>query len=206
MINHLQGMMTMRAITRSVMLLPLLFYTPASIADANDGDLFGYSLGNRYTENMREAPDEGQLVLLTAQNPVKPPDIERVYVLVTPISHSIGKIAGETWYESGEDAIVAYERFRAILRNKYSGWEADERTEQHYHASRFWAGDHELNVLASGPHRGEMGEPLEHAFLFRIVLSYLPSTPAAIEYETLANAEIEQSASGKYSEEDVQGL
>jgi hypothetical protein len=206
MINHLQGTMTMRAITQSVLLLPLLFHAAASNADANDGGLFGFSLGDRYTEQVVEVLDEGQLVLISTRNPVKPADIEQVYVLVTPISHSIGKIAGETWYESGEDAVVAYERFRAILRNKYSGWDTDERTEQHYHASRFWAGNHELNVQASGPHNGEMGESLEQAFLFRIVLSYLPSTPAAIEYESLANAEIEQSASGKYSEEEVQGL
>lgn len=198
--------MTMRAITQSVMLLPLLFYTSTSSADANDGDLFGYSLGNRYTEQVSEALDDGQLVLITTQNPVKPADIEKVYVLVTPISHSVGKIAGETWYESGEDAVVAYERFRTILRNKYSGWETDERTEQHFHDSRFWAGNHELNVQASGPHRGEMGEALERPFRFWIVLSYLPSTPAAIEYETLSKAEIEQSASGKFSEEEVQGL
>jgi len=202
----LQGHPIMRAIALSIMLPVLLFYTTNAAADANDGDLFGYSLGDRYTEQESEPRDNGQLALIATQNPVKPAAIEKVYVLVTPVSRTIGKIAGETWYESGEDAIVAYERFRAILRDKYGDWETREQTEQQFHTSRFLMGDYDLNVQVSGPHRGDLGASSKQAFRFMIALSFQPSSDAAIRFESLANEEIAQSTAGRFTEEEIQGL
>jgi hypothetical protein len=196
----------MRAFTHLAMLLALLSYATNSTADANDGDLFGYSLGDRYTEQQNEPDNTGRLILFATQNPVKPATIEKVYVAVTPVSRTIGKIAGEAWFESGEDALVAYERFRAILRNKYEGWQSEERNEQHMHATRFWAASNELNVQVSGPHRGDLVALPEQPFRLQITLSYQPTTAAAVEFERLANGEIEQSAAGKYTEDELQGL
>jgi hypothetical protein len=176
------------------------------MADANDGDLFGYSLGERYTEQLSEPGNAGRLILIATQNPVKPAAIEKVYVLVTPVSRTIGKIAGEAWFESGEDALVTYERFRTILRNKYKGWESEERSEQHLHATRFWAAGNALNVQVSGPHRGDLVTSAEQPFRLQITLSYQPTTAAAVEFERLANGEIEQTAAGKYTEDELQGL
>lgn len=196
----------MRGYLLSAILLALLSYTSDSRGDANDGDLFGYSLGTRYTGQPYEPTNLGQLVLITAQNPVKPSAIEQVFVLVTPISRSIAKIAGETWYESGEDALVAYEQFRFILRKKYSHWESDETTQQNVHASRLWSGDYELSVRVSGPHRDNPLMPPDKSFQFLIALIYRPSTSAAMKFEEMANAEIKQSAAGEFSEDETRGL
>jgi hypothetical protein len=196
----------MRASLSAGYFLTMLLSANVSHGDANDGDLFGYSLGTRYSEQPHEPADSGKLVLLTTQNPIKPTAIEQVFVLVTPVSRSIGKIAGETWYESGEDALVAYEQFRVILRKKYSQWDSDENTQQNFHASRFWSEDFELSVRVSGPHRDNPMMPPNKSFQFVITLIYKPSTSAAIEFEAMANAEIKQSAAGEFSEDEVQGL
>ncbi len=196
----------MRAYLLSVFLLTLLSYSNIARGDANVGDLFGYSLGTPYTEQIHESTETVQLVLITAENPVKPSTIDKVLVLVTPISRSIGKIAGETWYESGEDALIAYEQYRMILRKKYSQWESDETTRQNIHASRFWSGDYELSVRVSGPHSDNPMMPPGKTFQFLITLIYKPSTSASMEFEKLADAEIKQSAAGEFSEDEIRGL
>jgi hypothetical protein len=196
----------MRSYFLSAVLVALLCYADTTCADANAGDLFGYSLGSRYTESPIRAVQPGQLSLLSTQNPIKPESVEQVFVLVTPVSHSIGKIAGETWYQSGEDALVAYELFRVILRKKYSDWESDETAQQNIHSSRFWSGDYELEVRVSGPHRDNPLMPPDKTFQLLIALTYKPSTTTAVEFEALAKAEIKQSAAGTFSEDEARGL
>jgi hypothetical protein len=196
----------MRTTLLTAVLLALLSYAEASRGDANDGELFGYSLGTRYSEQQDEQIVSGKLLLLAARDPVKPAAIAQVFVLISPISHSIGRIAGETWYESGEDALVAYEQFRIILRKKYSNWESEEQTRQQFHASRFWSGDYELSVRVSGPHSENPNMPPNKTFQFLITIIYKPGTTAASEFESMANAEIKQSAMGNFSEDEVRGL
>jgi len=184
----------------------IVFSSGSAIADANDGDLFGYSLGAAYKESDDKLQDDTRLVLIATQSPVKPAGIETVYVLVTAVSRTIGKVAGETWFESGEDAIVAYEQFRSILRKRYSDWQSEERSEQHFQGAVFRSGDYALSVKASGPHRGSLGKSQEQPFQLVISLSYLPSTVAAAEFESLADNEIEETAADRFSEDEVQGL
>ena len=196
----------MRTTLLTAVLLASLSYADASRGDANDGDLFGYSLGARYSEQQDEQVGSGQLLLLPARNPVRPAAIEQVFVVISPISHSIGRIAGETWYESGEDALVAYEQFRNILRKKYSDWESDEQAQQQFHVSRFWSGDFELSVRASGPHKDTPNMPPNRSYQFLITMIYKPGTAAASEFDSMASAEIKQSATGAFSEDEVRGL
>ena len=196
----------MRATLLAAVLLALLTYANASLGDANDGELFGYSLGTRFSEQQNEQVGSGDLLLLIAHNPVKPAAIEQVFVLISPMSHSIGRIAGETWYESGEDALVAYEQFRVILRNKYSNWESEEQTQQKFHVTRFWSGDYDMSVRVSGPHKDNPNMPPNKTFQFLITIIYKPGTTAASEFESMASAEIKQSAAGKFSEDEVRGL
>ena len=176
------------------------------MADASTGDFFGYTLGNRYSGPDHKTHDDGRLVLIATTNPVKPDSIETVYVLVTPESRTIGKIAGEAWYGSGEDAIVSYERLRAILRNKYASWETEEQSRQHYQGARFWTGDYNLSLQVSGPHRDESAIQKERPFQLVLALSYMASTVAAEKFEQLAKAEISQAEAEAYSEEESRGL
>ena len=196
----------MRSITLTTVLLASIFYTAISRGDVNNGDLFGYGLGDRYATQQNESQGGGKLLLIEARDPVKPRSIDKVYVLLTPVTHSIGRIAGETWYASGEDAIVEYERYRVILRQKYGDWESEERTEQNFHMSRFSKGNHELILRVSGPHQGDLAPSESHVFRFLLTLNYKPSTEKAVAFEAMANKEIEQSGAGNYSKEDLKGL
>jgi len=168
--------------------------------------LFGYELGDRYTTQQNDSQGGGKLLLIEARDPVKPRSIDKVYVLLTPVTHSIGRITGETWYTSGENAIVEYERYRVILRQKYGDWESEERTEQSFHMSRFSKGDHELILRVSGPHRGDLAPSESHVFRFLLTLNYKPSTEKSVTFEAMANKEIEQSGVGIFSQDDTQGL
>jgi len=174
--------------------------------EANDGELFGYSLGERYDEACKPLDDSSSLPSFVVSDAYKPNSIDIVLVTVTPVSNTVGKIAGETWFEAGEDAIVAYERFRSFLRQKYSEWETDERSEIHYQGSRFWSGDYVLSVQASGPHTNIPFYGVGRPFQLVISINYLPSTKPALEFEALANAEIKQVAADRFNEEDVRGL
>jgi len=196
----------MRSVLQAIVATTMLFSVRVAFADANDGDLFGYTLGDSYTEPDNNPQDDARLVLIAVQNPLKPTGIDTVYVLVTPVSRTIGRIAGETWYASGEDAIVAYERFRSILRNKYSDWKTEEQSAQHFQTARFQSGDYVLSVQASGPHRSNIAKFPERPFQFVVTLSYQASAYAAIEFESLANEEIKQVAADRFSEDEVKGL
>ena len=193
---------TLTAIFAAVIVLS----SGSAIADANAGDLFGYSLGDSYAESDDKPRDDARLVLIATQNPVKPTGIETVYVLVSPVSRTIGRVAGETWFASGEDAIVAYERFRSILRKRYSDWETEERSEQNFQGAVFRSGDYALSVKASGPHRDNLANSRERPFQLVVSLSYRPSTVAAAEFESLANNEIKETTANRFSEDEVQGL
>lgn len=196
----------MRATLLAAVFLALMLCANTSRGDANDGELFGYALGSRYSEQKNAPAEGGQLLLLATRNPVKPAAIEQVFVLISPISHSIGRIAGESWYESGEDALLAYEQFRIILRKRYSHWESEEQTQQQFHVSRFWSGDYELSVRVSGPHSDNPNMPPNKTFQFLITIIYKPGTRTATEFESMASAEIKQSAAGTFSEDEVRGL
>jgi len=187
-------------------LLSLLLAAPNLYADANDGDLFGYDLGATYDEPDNKPLDDGRLVLLATRSPVKPSTIETVYVLATPVSRTIGKIAGETWFADGEDALVAYERFRAILREKYGDWESQERSDVHFQGSSMTSEEYSLGIQVSGPHRDNPPNSNGRPFQMVISLGYRPSTAAAADFEQLADQEVQQAAAGKFSEDDQRGL
>ena len=175
-------------------------------ADANDGDLFGFRLGDRYTEKDTKSQDDGRVVLVATKNPVKPDAIDTVYVLVTPISRSIGKIVGESWFESGEDAIVAYERYRTILRQKYPDWESEERSDVHYQGTAMNSNNLSLSVQVSGPHRDNATAPHTKSFQLVLALAWEPGTPPALDFEAQANEETRRVAIDGISEDEVRGL
>lgn len=184
----------------------ILLVAPACWADANDGELFGYRIGATYDEADNKPLDDGRLVLLATLSPVKPDAIETVYVMATPVSRTIGKIAGESWFDSGEDALVAYERFRAILREKYPDWQSQERSDVHYQGSNMRSGDYSLAIQVSGPHRDNQPNSRSRPYQLVISLGYAAATGAAGEFELLADREIQQAAAEKFSEDDLRGL
>ena len=78
----------------SRLLLCCLFLLPTVVvADAGEGQFMGYELGTRYpaVSTNVEVTETGNL-LIAAENPVKPADIDQVSLIATPESRTIGRI------------------------------------------------------------------------------------------------------------------
>ena len=181
-------------------------WASCALADANDGEFFGFELGARYLETDNRQHDDERLVLVATKDPVKPDSIDSVYVLVTPVSRSIGKIAGEAWFQSGEDAIVAYERFRSFLRNKYENWDSEEQSDVNRQVSQFTNGDYVLVLQVTGPHRTGTASAVDKPFQLVLTLAYAAGSRKANEFETMAAAEIREAANANLAEKDIRGL
>jgi len=96
-----------------------------AIADAGRGELGGYRLGNKYPFNADtkfQTAADGSLKI-TAQAPVKPDDIQEVYVYATPATHTIGKIVYHRDFADLAAAEALATDYQVRLEAIYSGWE-----------------------------------------------------------------------------------
>ena len=94
------------------------------MADANDGEFMGYQLGKTYQRggNTRlQALTNGNLIV-TAENPVKPGDIEEVTLVATPESLTIGHINAMSWFDTETEARAFGRQYVDLLRAKYPSW------------------------------------------------------------------------------------
>ena len=95
------------------------------IADAGRGELGGYRLGNEYPLNADtkfQTAADGSLKI-TSQAPVKPDDIQQVYVYATPATHTIGKIVYHRHFTDLAAAEALATDYQVRLEAIYSGWE-----------------------------------------------------------------------------------
>lgn len=108
------------------LLLLVVCLTPAPIlADASQGEMGGYSLGERYRFNadtMFQQAADGSLKV-TAQAPSKPNDIQTVYLYTAPASHVIGKIVYHSEFATLDEARGLATSYQQILEDLYPGWE-----------------------------------------------------------------------------------
>ena len=61
-------------------------------------------------------------LLIAAENPVKPADIDQVSLIATPESRTIGRIIAARWYMSEGEARDVAGRYVELLRAKYPDW------------------------------------------------------------------------------------
>jgi hypothetical protein len=105
-------------------LLCCFFALPAAVfADAGDGQFMGYELGTEYPASSQEAglTTTGNL-LITAESPTKPADIDQVSLIATPESRTIGYIIAASWFASERDARDFGTRYVELLRAIYPAW------------------------------------------------------------------------------------
>lgn len=106
------------------LLLACLLVWPAVVsADAGSGQFMGYELGTSYPGEPQDSENTttGNL-LIVAENPVKPADIEQVTLIVTPVSRTIGYINASGWYATEDEARKVGRRYVELLRTKYPDW------------------------------------------------------------------------------------
>lgn len=107
-------------------LIPILFFTlPAMVmADAGEGMFMGYQLGEMYrrgTDTRHQETANGNLIIV-AENPVKPDDIDEVSLVTTPGSLTIGHINAASWFATQEEARSFGRKYVNLLRAKYPNW------------------------------------------------------------------------------------
>jgi hypothetical protein len=106
------------------LLVCLLAIPAAVLADANGGQFMGYELGADYPETPQESEGTaaGDLVIV-AENPLKPADINQVKLLATPVSRTIGYISAASWHATESEARATGRRYVELLRARYPDWD-----------------------------------------------------------------------------------
>ncbi len=159
------------------------------IADAGNGEFMGYQLGRDYQRKAgtpQQVTATGNLILV-ADHPVKPGDIEEVSLLTTPGTLTIGRINATSWFDTEAQARTFGRRYVDLLRAKYPGWafgregmDADLRiVEVNFDELPYnlWLRINEDN------HNGTRG------WRFSMTLSWLPGTKEALAWRNQSRRE-----------------
>ena len=105
--------------------LMLVIAIPSVVmADAADGQFMGYQLGSNYPRsgNTRvEVTFTGNLNI-TAENPVKPTNVDEVTLTATAETLTIGYINALSWFDSEAEARDFGRKYFKLLRAKYPDW------------------------------------------------------------------------------------
>jgi hypothetical protein len=109
--------------TRSL-LFGLLALPVVVFADASDGQFMGYELGTNYATTPKhiERTTLGDVVIV-ADDPLKPADIQEVKLFATAVSRTIGYISAASWYATESEAREVARHYAELLRVKYPDWE-----------------------------------------------------------------------------------
>lgn len=110
--------------TIRIILILLLAIPGIVMADAGSGMFMGYQLGNSYQlgANTRQHQTANGNLILTAENPVKPDDINEVSLVTTSRSLTIGHINAASWFNTEEEARAFGRKYVDLLRAKYPDW------------------------------------------------------------------------------------
>ncbi len=109
-----------------------MVWSPLSLSDANDGELGGYKLGDRYSLAEDEEPSvetcDQAIKYIIARRPIMPPDMRQVFLLTTCISHTILSIGMDKEFRRDEinEAKEFARMISRLLGEKYNDWEISE--------------------------------------------------------------------------------
>jgi hypothetical protein len=111
-----------------ITLISFLLLSLQANADANDGELFRYKLGNQYPiNNQTEAIGnfESPPFFFPVEQPVKPANVGEVSLSFTPISFTILSIATNRSFEAQQEdaADNLVNEYKTLYKTKYSDWE-----------------------------------------------------------------------------------
>ena len=107
-----------------LVLLLLLTMPGLLMADANDGEFMGYRLGSNYvrTANTQSTTTTRGNLMIVAEQPVKPVDVEDVSVIATVETLTIGYIEASVWRATQAEAKEVAKYYIPLLRAKYPEW------------------------------------------------------------------------------------
>ncbi|MGI9344373.1 MAG: hypothetical protein ACR2QV_16190 [Gammaproteobacteria bacterium] len=182
-------------------------------ADASAGEFMGYKLNNHYPmkSDTQFSPSLSGNLLIVADQPVMPADMEEVRVTATVTSHTIGFIEAAREFTSEDEARGFAKKYFNLLRAKYPDWSVDaERIQLNEQTLRPTA----LN-MDKWPYTIRMklapAETAERAsYRVTLTLRYLFDTPERQAWDELARteqSEAQQYGRGRKLEDaDTRGL
>lgn len=105
-----------------VALLITFAFTNTAMADAADGELFGYKIGDNYeiTEKTKKKGSRGGSVfVIKAENARKPEDVGKVYLVTSTITHTILDIYSTRNFRDKNKAEEFAHKYTTFLAAKY---------------------------------------------------------------------------------------
>ena len=109
---------------RRIFLMLVIAMPGLVMADAADGQFMGYQLGGNY---QRSASTRAQVTFtgnlnITAENPVKPANVDEVTLTATAETLTIGYINALSWFDTEAEAREFGRKYFKLLRAKYPDW------------------------------------------------------------------------------------
>ena len=182
-------------------LAPGAWGTPAE--DATTGTLFGDRIATPYpltgaTEVVARSAPPARLITLVADQPTKPDDIDRVLLIVTPVSHTILTIGMQMPFDDEPAARAFAGKYLRLFSAKYPGAEADLEVIGRRGRIRF-SDDYELVMTLLSRDEGSRDSPWTIEFLYQA----RPDSLTAQSLSDLLAAEIDKAT---LKGQDTRGL
>ena len=146
---------------RLLVVMVFLLSCNGAFAGPPEGELFGYKLGSKYPAT-DSTPAKWHTFLQTltvvADNPEKSDEFQRVELMITPITYTIGKIIGIAEVVSEKEAKDIAARYADLLRTLHVDKcpaEKASRFETYIFLKLLCAERYELSVAQFHPHKNE---------------------------------------------------
>jgi len=107
-----------------IFLMLVIAMPSVAMADAADGQFMGYQLGSNYPRsgNTRAQVTFTGNLNITAENPVKPTNVDEVTLTATAETLTIGYINALSWFDTEAEARDFGRKYFKLLRAKYPDW------------------------------------------------------------------------------------
>ena len=107
-----------------IFLMLVIAMPSVGMADAADGQFMGYQLGSNYPRsgNTRVQVTLSGNLNITAENPVKPTNVDEVTLTATAETLTIGYINALSWFDTEAEARDFGRKYFKLLRAKYPDW------------------------------------------------------------------------------------
>jgi hypothetical protein len=191
----------MLSMLNRLLLISLLALPGVAMADAVDGEFMGYKLDSVYERgaSTKQTTTATGNLLITAEQPVKPADIDEVTLLTTPGSLTIGYIDASSWFATEAEAREMGGQYVRLLRAKYPGWSYGREgldSTLRINEVNFDNVPHNLRLrLSQGMHEGE------RKWRFSMTLGWLADAAQEVTWRDLSISE--QVAGQKNSSEQL---
>jgi len=170
--------------TRILLLTSLIFFGASALADANNGEYLGYTLGDRFKATRGAASDyhiTGALIY-AIEPKQKPHHIDSMSIYVSPKSSIIGSIFGEWYFSSARSAKSFADNYLVALQKKYPHWNLRGQSLTH--------GDHQLWVDIEEKPPFDDYWPSRDKHRVAIGLIYAPDSLGRNDWMALINWEV----------------